>query len=270
MSELNNKKNLSQSAKHEELISISGGHILKLDNSLNKAILVARSIYDAYFYLNNAVWTYGKNFRFARQQVEDDQDVGVVSLEGSTKAIMADITILQPWAEPRQHEKDPNGYEYALEYGTLYLLSSEKGNETYTYGSRLREKVDQIDTAIEILKEKPNSRQVCLTVARPADLSLPDPPCLRILDLKIYEGALTVSALFRSWDLYGAANTNLMGLNDLQSWVAKEVGVKQGILQVNATNAHIYPHAFKMVEEWVTGTEKSTPTAAKRLGLDKH
>ncbi|MFX0117651.1 MAG: thymidylate synthase [Candidatus Hodarchaeota archaeon] len=248
---------------------ITGGYIIEMGQSLNKAVLVARTIYDAYFYLNSAAWEFGKSFRYSRNKPEYEEDIGVVSLEGSTKALMVDLTITHPSEEPRKHEKDPNSYEYALEYGTLYLLSAEKEKETYTYGSRLRDEVDQIDEAIEILKEKPTSRQVCLTVARPTDLSLPDPPCLRLVDLKIYEEALTLTAFFRSWDIFGAANTNLMGLNDVQKWVAKELGVKEGVLQVASPNAHIYPYAYKVVEEWLSGEESKTMSAVERLGLKK-
>jgi thymidylate synthase (methanogen type) len=260
---------LREGCRIVNLKATTGGHILKMGHSLNKAVLIARNIYDAYFYLNNAVWEFGKNFRYSRNKPEHDEDVGVVSLEGSTKAIMVDLTITQPSEEPRKHDKDPNSYEYALEYGNLYLLSAEKENETYTYGSRLRDEVDQIDDAIEILKEKPSSRQVCLTVARPADLSLPDPPCLRLVDLKIYKGALTLTAFFRSWDVFGAANTNLMGLNDMQRWVAKELEIKEGNLQVTSPNAHIYPHAYKIVGEWVTGEDNKPSTASERLGVEK-
>ncbi|MFX1535362.1 MAG: thymidylate synthase [Promethearchaeota archaeon] len=245
------------------------GFLIKNDNSLNKAILVARNVSEAYYYLNYAVWNHGKNFRFERNQPEDEEDVGVVSLEGTTKAMIVDLTITHPWEEPRKHEKDPNDYSYANGYGSLYLLSAEKGGETYTYGSRLREEVDQLSKAIETLKQHPNSRQVSLTVSRPDDLALPDPPCLRLVDLKIYEGALTVTAFFRSWDIYGAANVNLMGLNDLQRHVAEEVDVKQGILQVQCPNAHVYPSAYKLVEEWVTGKDKKMETLAEKLGYKK-
>ena len=248
---------------------ILGGTIIKPNNSLNKVIIVARNIPDAYFYLNNAVWEFGKSFRYSRNKPEDEDDIGVVSLEGSSKAIIVDLLITNPWEEPRQHEKDPNSFEYALDYGTLYLLSADKRDETYTYGSRLRDRLDQVDQDIEILKEKPNSRQVCLTVARPVDLSLPDPPCLRLVDLKIYKGALTVTAFFRSWDVFGASNTNLMGLNDLQRHIAGEVGVEQGVLQVTATNAHVYPYAYQIVEKWIMGEDSKTETAAERLGIKK-
>ncbi|MFX0090594.1 MAG: thymidylate synthase [Candidatus Hodarchaeota archaeon] len=248
------------------------GFLLKNEVSLNKAILVARTISEAYYYLNYAVWNHGKNFRFSRNQPEDTKDVGVVSLEGASKAIMVDLTITHPWSEQlRKHEKDPNDYGYADSYGALYLLSAEKGGETYTYGSRLREGVDQIDQAIKVLKQKPHSRQVSLTVSRPGDLSLPDPPCLRLVDFKIYEGSLTVTAFFRSWDIFGAANVNLIGLNDLQRYIANEVGVKQGVLQVHSPNAHIYPSAYKLVEEWVTGKGKETESFAEKLGYkEKH
>ncbi len=249
------------------LDEILGGYIIKNHNALNKVILCARNIPDAYYYLNTAIWEHGKVFNFSRNTPEDDRDSGIVSLEGTTKAVMADITITNPWEEPRKHEKDPNSYDYSLTYGTLYLLSASKKDETYTYGSRLRDKVDQIDQAIKILKEKPNSRQVCLTVARPEDLSLPDPPCLRLVDLKIYDNALTLTAFFRSWDAFGAANTNILGLNDVQKYVAEEIGAEQGILQINSPNAHIYPHAYKIVREWVTGEGDKTGTARERMGI---
>ena len=51
---------------------IQGGQIYLFKNSLNKAILVARNVYDAYYYLNNAVWFHGKNYRYSRNKLGDE------------------------------------------------------------------------------------------------------------------------------------------------------------------------------------------------------
>ncbi len=225
-----------------------------------KAVIVAQTIPDAYYLLNCMCFDYGLRFRYQRSKPENE-DVGVVSFEGETKFIEIDLAIVAPSQEPRKHARDPNTYVYARDYGIKYLLTGYKQDEDYTYGERLTSPFSQIDKVIEILKENPGSRQTAMTLARPEDLGIADPPCLRLIDVTIVDDYLHLYGYFRSWDLYGAANINLMGLNDLQKHIAHEVGTKVGKISIFCKNGHLYPYAFKFVEDWMT--DKDTPINVK-------
>jgi len=71
-----------------------------------------------------------------------------------------------------------------------------------------------------------------------------DPPCLRLLDFKVIpvddELMLTVSAYFRSWDLWAGFPTNLGGIELLKQFVASETSLKNGPIYAYSAGAHIY------------------------------
>ena len=63
--------------------------------------------------------------------------------------------------------------KYIQWYALAYLWCGEKQDETYTYGSRIREPVDQVEEAIKRYVEEKRDRQVRLP-AQP--LYTPPPP----------------------------------------------------------------------------------------------
>ena len=56
---------------------------------------------------------------------------------------------------------------YAL---TIYGVAKSKQDETYTYGSRLREPVDQVEAAINRYVEEQQDRQVTMVIRLPEDI----------------------------------------------------------------------------------------------------
>jgi thymidylate synthase len=109
----------------------------------------------------------------------------------------------------------------------------------------------QLERVIDILKETPLTNQAVIEIATPEDLDTCygkdgklDPPCLRLLDFKVIpldsELVLTVSAYFRSWDLWAGFPTNLGGIELLKQLVASETGLKNGPMYAYSAGAHIY------------------------------
>jgi thymidylate synthase len=58
--------------------------------------------------------------------------------------------------------------------------------------------ISQVDLAIEVYKEYPRTNQMCLQVAKPTDIMLIDPPCLRHIDTRIQDGKLHFIVYFSS------------------------------------------------------------------------
>ena len=90
-----------------------------------------------------------------------------------------------------------------------------------------------------------------IEIATPEDLDVCygkdgkiDPPCLRILDFKVIPSGddlvLTVSAYFRSWDLWAGFPTNLGGIELLKQYVAGETALRNGPMYAYSAGAHIY------------------------------
>jgi len=150
----------------------------------------------------------------------------------------------------------PTTMEYVEDYFAQYLMNPELAeNETYTYASRINHTMPkggtQLDRVIEMLRETPLTNQAVIEIATPDDLDICygkdgklDPPCLRLLDFKAVPSGddlfLTVSAYFRSWDLWAGFPTNLGGIELLKQFVASETNLSNGSMYAYSAGAHIY------------------------------
>jgi len=168
----------------------------------------------------------------------------------------------------------PTTMEYIEDYFVNYLMNPElKENETYTYASRIHHPMPrggtQLDRVVGLLKETPLTNQAIVEIGSPEDLDICygndgklDPPCLRLLDFKAvpsgayvvshtrsrrqhpplsgHELMLTVTAYFRSWDLWAGLPTNLGGIQLLKKFVAEEAGLHDGPMFAYSAGAHIY------------------------------
>lgn len=150
----------------------------------------------------------------------------------------------------------PTTMEYIEDYFAHYLMNPELAeNETYTYASRIQHRMPkggtQLERVIDILRETPLTNQAVIEIATPDDLDVCygkdgkiDPPCLRILDFKVIPSGgdliLTLSAYFRSWDLWAGFPTNLGGIELLKQYVAGETALRNGPMYAYSAGAHIY------------------------------
>jgi thymidylate synthase len=146
----------------------------------------------------------------------------------------------------------PTTMEYVEEY-LPYLMTDAppKDNETYTYGERV---APQMEAIIErYLKKGHGSNQECISVSRPDDIGLSDPPCLRSIDTRIVapdglkegeEPALHFFPYFRSWDLWGGFPANLAAIRMMQEYMAECIGVAAGEIICSSKGLHIYDHAW--------------------------
>lgn len=136
-----------------------------------------------------------------------------------------------------------NGY---VEQYLPYLMTEHKeSGEDYTYGSRINK---QIPYWIELLKKTPNTNQAVLQVAQPSDYNLVDPPCLRLIDMRIKDGKLIFYPYFRSWDLWGGFPANLAGIAVLQKYMADEIGVEIGPMVCSSKGLHIYGYVEELAK----------------------
>jgi thymidylate synthase len=113
----------------------------------------------------------------------------------------------------------------------------------YTYGQRLRSHfgTDQIQQVITTLKENHDSARAVMSLWDVADgESAASPPCLNHIWCRIVDEKLTLTATFRSNDMFAAWVANAIGLRALQSHIAESVGVPMGRLMTISQSAHIY------------------------------
>jgi thymidylate synthase len=162
-----------------------------------------------------------------------------------------------------------------MNYFMEYLWFGEKKpDETYTYSSRLRSPVDQIDEAIKRYVDELFDRQVTMVVRIPEDIHKKirdkqhEPPCLTILDTEIGRDPecnklrFVLTGYWRSWDAYAALPANLAGLQLFSETFVKELNTKgrekhrarweevcTGKMIMHSKNCHIYQRQFPLVEE---------------------
>jgi thymidylate synthase len=149
----------------------------------------------------------------------------------------------------------PKGYFWTGEKLDKYseqFLSDDKQGFIYTYGNRLRKHfdgIDQIQEAIIRLNNfKESRRAISITWDPTVDTKNDEVPCMMLVDFKIRDGKLNTTGLWRSHDIYGAWFPNAVGLSNLASYVANEVGSEVGTLTIHSISAHIYEVNFKEAE----------------------
>lgn len=177
-----------------------------------------------------------------------------------TKKLNVSIEISHPENRPLIDEKAPCDMKYVQWYALKYLWSGLIEDETYTYGSRLRKPVDQIEEAIRRYIEEQNDRQVTLVIRISQDIKKEieerkhEPPCLSLIDTEIYNGKLHLTCYFRSWDAYAGLPANIAGLQLFNEALVSEINergnlnLETGKLIVHSKNCHIYERQFKIVE----------------------
>jgi len=117
-------------------------------------------------------------------------------------------------------------------------------NQQYTYGSFI---VPQLPRIIEMLVEaKGNTNQATISIGDRGSVYLADPPCLRVINFKVADGRLSMSVVFRSWDLIAGLPENLGGLQLLKEYVGAYLPFKDGDLIAFSDGLHIYEQYFEI------------------------
>jgi thymidylate synthase len=216
--------------------------------------LIAKTIPDAWFQLIYNIFDKAYAQKIQKGSFENEQYR--LQYPGIAVYIEHPYYDMVPTIPPGSGIPAPTTIEYIEDYFANYLMNPELSeNETYTYASRIQNRMPkggtQLERVIDIIRNTPLTNQAVIEVATPEDLDTCygkdgklDPPCLRLLDFKVIpagdELALTVSAYFRSWDLWAGFPTNLGGIELLKQFVASEAGLKNGSIYAYSAGAHIY------------------------------
>lgn len=159
------------------------------------------------------------------------------------------------------HFPDPNYLPVNREYMEGYLSSVLEDADNldgakYTYGQRLRSwfGADQIEQAIAKLKEDKDSTRVLMTLwDGTRDILSDAPPCLNTIWLRVVEGTLTLTATFRSNDMFNAWVANAMALRHLQQHIRDRVdpAMQLGPLVTISQSAHLYDDTLEEADRIV-------------------
>ncbi|NEO31026.1 MAG: thymidylate synthase [Symploca sp. SIO3C6] len=124
----------------------------------------------------------------------------------------------------------------------------------YTYGQRLRSWFgrDQIQQVIQkLITDIDSARAVMSLWDVKQDHQANSPPCLNHIWVRVVDNELSLSATFRSNDMFSAWPANAIGLRYLQQYIKKEIvkgsgyDLKMGPLITISQSAHIYDDCWE-------------------------
>ncbi|MBA7654008.1 Thymidylate synthase [subsurface metagenome] len=87
-----------------------------------------------------------------------------------------------------------------------------------------------------------------MAVGNEESISLSDPPCLRGIDTRIRNNALSFMVYFRSWDLWAGFPSNLAAIQLLKEYMAGEIGVGDGELIALSKGLHLYEYSWELAQ----------------------
>lgn len=223
------------------------------------ANIKAFDIPSAWYKTLEEIWTNGDEFT-----------VGYGSEVTLTKKLNLSIEITNPESRPLIAEQAPCDMKYVNSYALQYLWAGVKEEgETYTYGSRLREPVDQVERLINRYVEEPNDRQLALIIRQPQDILKTidgmkhEPPCLTVIDTELLDNRMHLTCYFRSWDAYAGLPANIAGIQIFNEAIVNEInsraktGYATGKLIFHSKNCHIYSRLYDIIEELLKPGEDS-------------
>lgn len=143
---------------------------------------------------------------------------------------------------------------YYKEFCTNYIPDGT----AYTYGSRFRGKVDQINEIVTKLRENYFSKRCFATTWMQSDLNNSTPPCVISFQPNIQNNILYATSYIRSNDMFRAWPLNAFGLRKIQKNICEELDCKMGPLTIISQSAHIYKENQKqtkdILEKYYTNT----------------
>ena len=200
----------------------------------------------------------------------EDFSVGYGSEVTMTRKLNLSIRITNPDSRPLVADKAPCDMKYINSYALQYLWAGVKEEgETYTYASRLREPVNQIEHVIERYVEQPQDRQLTMVILQPQDIYRElegmkhEPPCLTVMDTELLDGKMHLTCYFRSWDAYAGLPANIAGIQVFNEALVGELNARAGTdystgeLVFHSKNCHIYSRLYDLVEELIKPGEDS-------------
>lgn len=178
--------------------------------------------------------------------------VDLPSQYGDTREVRCLVTVIR---DPVRSVEDfaenilPCTREMLEDYARRYTDHVPPAGAPYSYGSRLRETLDQIQGLERALAKDPGSRALFLTPWYPDDLlAVSGQPCLVGLWFRVESGALHGTLVFRSHDLYGAWPLNLGGACIWLRELARAQHLEVGTLTCLSGSAHLYARDFVAAE----------------------
>jgi thymidylate synthase len=110
---------------------------------------------------------------------------------------------------------------------------------------------DQVEEVIERLKENPFSKRAVLTLWSPEDCKDKYALSWTFSQLFIRDNKLIITSYFRSCDIYNALPWNILGIANLQKYIADRLEVEPGEFNVHMGSSHIYKVHIDNIKDYL-------------------
>jgi len=125
----------------------------------------------------------------------------------------------------------------------------------------VKKEFDQVQRAIDMLKNNPNSRRIVVSAWHPGLLDeMALPPCHLMYIFNVSNGKLNCHLTQRSGDVALGIPFNLACYSALTMAIANEVGLEHGIFAHTIVDAHIYENHVEGLKEQLTREPRALPT----------
>ena len=159
---------------------------------------------------------------------------------------------------------DENG-----DLGPIYGYQWRKWEKFEAEGERgpyRKTHIDQIQNAIDLIKNKPDSRRIIVSAWNPADIDrMALPPCHCFFQFNVMGDRLDLQLYQRSADIALGVPYNIASYATLLMMVAQECSLTPGIFVHTLGDAHIYSNHIEGLKEQL----KRTPKALPQLNIAK-
>lgn len=136
----------------------------------------------------------------------------------------------------------------------------EKFDYDETTGQYQKSHVDQIQNAIDMIKNNPDSRRIIVSGWNVADVpKMALPPCHTMFQFYVVNGRLDCQLYQRSADLALGVPFNIASYSALTMMMAQECNLEPGIFVHTIGDAHIYTNHIEGVKEQLQRTPKELP-----------
>ena len=186
------------------------------------------------------------------------------------------------------HIWDNDAYRYynelCVKYGVLpvtmeeFLRAAQEGIDSpiegykfgdlnHVYGYQWRswprpngETIDQIQQAVDLIKNNPDSRRIIVSAWNVADVEkMALPPCHTLFQFYVADGNLSCMLYQRSADTFLGVPFNIASYALLTMMMAQVCGLEAGEFVHTLGDTHLYLNHFEQVEEQLSRTPRALP-----------
>ena len=142
------------------------------------------------------------------------------------------------------------------------------GDLNHVYGYQWRswprpngETIDQIQQAVDLIKNNPDSRRIIVSAWNVADVEkMALPPCHTLFQFYVADGKLSCMLYQRSADTFLGVPFNIASYALLTMMMAQVCGLKAGEFVHTLGDTHLYLNHLEQVEEQLSRTPRTLPT----------